>query len=114
MTLKQIVELLDANVLCGKNRLDEEYSTVFAADLMSDILTLGDKLPIILTGLCTVQTIRTCEMANIDVIIFVRRKKPSAEIVELAIENDMILIECSYSMFKACGILFQNGMNPLF
>ena len=75
MTIKQISELLEAKVLCGADRLDEENDIVFASDLMSEVLTIGDHNPILLTGLCNMQTIRTCEMGNLDVIVLVRKKK---------------------------------------
>lgn len=114
MILREIAELLDAKVVCGEARLDEDFDCVFASDLMSDILTLEEHNPLIITGLCTNQTIRTCEMGNLSVIIFVRKKKPSPEIIELAEDNEMVLMECDYSMFKACGILYQNGLKPLY
>ena len=114
MTLRNIAELLNAKVICGESRLDEEFKYAFASDLMSDILTLEEHNPVIITGLCTIQTIRTCEMANLSVIVFVRKKKPSQEIIELAEDNDMVLMECDYSMFKASGILYQNGIKPIY
>mgnify|MGYP003467782719 FL=1 len=114
MVLKEIAKLLNAKVVCGESRLDEDFNSVFASDLMSDILTLEEYNPLIVTGLCTIQTIRTCEMGNLSVIIFVRKKKPSPEIIELAEDNDMVLMECDYSMFKTCGILYQNGLSPLY
>lgn len=114
MILREIAELLNARVVCGEARLDENFDNVFVSDLMSDILTLGDNNPVIITGLCTIQTIRTCEMGSLDVIIFVRKKKPCKEMIELAKDNDMIIMECDYSMFKAIGILYQNGMQSLY
>ncbi len=114
MKLKDIAELLNAKVVCGEARLDENFDKAFASDLMSDVLTLEEHNPVIITGLCNIQTIRTCEMGNLSVIIFVRRKKPSHNIIELAEENDMVLMECEYSMFKASGILYQNGMKPVY
>ena len=114
MKLTEIAELLNARVVCGQERLEEEQDIAFASDLMSDILTLGDNFPMIVTGLCTMQTIRTCEMGNLEVVVFVRKKKPTAEMIELAEENGMILLSSDFSMFKACGILYQNGLKPLF
>ena len=114
MKLKAIAELLNAKVVCGELRLDEEFRYAFASDLMSDVLTLEEHNPIILTGLCNIQTVRTCEMGNLSVIIFVRKKKPSPEMIELAEENDMVMMECEYSMFKASGILYQNEIEPIY
>ena len=114
MTIRQISEILDAKVLCGFDRLDEENEKAFASDLMSDVLTLGDYSPVILTGLCNMQTIRTCEMGNLSVIVLVRKKKASEEMIEQAKEEGMVLMECNYSMFKACGLLYSAGMQAIY
>ena len=113
MTLQDIVDKLGATVVLGEDRLGEELEQVFASDLMSDVLTLKDT-PLLVTGLCNIQTIRTCDMANLDAVVFVRNKKPTDEMIELAEENDMVLICCQYSMFRACGLLWEAGMKPLY
>ncbi len=114
MKLSDIAKILNAKVVCGQDRLNEEQDIVFASDLMSEVLTLGDSFPIIITGLCTMQTIRTCEMGNLDIVVFVRKKKPTPEMIELAQDNDMVLLECDYSMFKACGLLWEAGLKAIY
>ena len=136
MKLSEIAKVLNAKVVCGQDRLDEEQDKAFASDLMSDILTLGDNFPMIVTGLCTMQTIRTAEMGNLDIfagedfglnlenilpsavseniIVFVRKKKPTEEMIELAEDEGMVLMECDYSMFKACGLLWEAGLKPIY
>lgn len=114
MKLKDIVQLLDAKVICGSNKLDSEIEFAFASDLMSDVLTLKIDNLLLLTGLANLQTIRTSEMSDISNIIFVRNKKATAEMIELADENDMVLIECGYSMFKTSGLLYNAGLKPLY
>ena len=104
MTLREIVKLLNATVCIGENRLDEEVEHAFASDLMSDVLTLKDT-PMLVTGLCNIQTIRTCDMASLDIIVVVRNKK---------VTEDMVILSCPYSMFKACGLLYNAGIKPLY
>lgn len=113
MTLKEIVNVLDAKVVLGESQLDKDVDHAFASDLMSDVLTLHDT-PVLVTGLCNVQTIRTCDMANLEVVIFVRGKRPTDDMVELAEDNDMVLLATDYSMFRACGLLYEAGLRPLF
>lgn len=113
MTLREIVKLLDATVYLGEERLDEEVKNAFASDLMSDVLTLKET-PMLITGLCNVQTIRTCDMATLDIVVFVRNKKPTDDMIELAEDNGMVLIATSYSMFKSAGLLFNAGIEPLY
>ena len=113
MTLKEIVDKLGATVPLGAEKLGMEVEHAFASDLMSDVLTLKDT-PVLVTGLCNVQTIRTCDMATLDIVVFVRNKKPTPDMVELAEDNDMVLISSSYSMFRAVGILYEAGIKPLY
>ena len=113
MKLRTIVDLLEAKVIVGEERLDEDVEKAFASDLMSDVLTLHET-PLLLTGLCNPQTIRTCEMANLDFVVVVRNKKVTEEMIELAEDNDMVVMECGYSLYRACGKLYEAGMPPLY
>lgn len=113
MTIHEISKLLNATVCIGEERLDEEVETAFASDLMSDVLTLKDT-PMLITGLCNVQTIRTCDMATLDIIVVVRNKKVTDDMLELAEDNDMVILSCPFSMFKACGLLYDAGIKPLY
>ena len=113
MTLREIAKLLNATVCIGESRLDEEVGHAFASDLMSDVLTLKDT-PMLVTGLCNIQTIRTCDMASLDIIVVVRNKKVTDDMIELAEDDDMVILSCPYSMFKACGLLYDAGIKPLY
>ena len=114
MKIEQIAELLNGRVVCGEEFLNRRVNSVFASDLMSDVLTLKSDDLLLMTGLGNVQTIRTAEMSDINTIIFVRNKKVNEDMLQLAAENDMVLIECPYSMFRASGILYQAGLEPIY
>ncbi len=114
MTVKQIVEILDAKVICGQDNLNHLLDIAFASDLMSDVLTLKDDNVLLITGLANMQTIRTAEMSDIHCIVFARNKKVSPEMEELARENNMVVLECRYSVFKTCGLLYQAGVSAIF
>lgn len=114
MKIKKIAELLDGKIICGEEFADAEVEKGFASDLMSDVLRLKADNVVLLTGLCNIQTIRTCEMADINYILFARDKAPTDDMVELAEENDMVILQTSYSLFKASGILYEKGLSPIF
>ena len=114
MKLQDILEVLNGLVVCGKERLNEEVETGFASDMLSDVLTLQTNNLVLLTGLANVQTIRTAEIADIQYIVLVRKKKASPEIIELARENNQVIIECEYSMFKSAGLLFKAGIKAVY
>jgi predicted transcriptional regulator len=76
-----------------------------ASDLMSDILAGVAEGSLLLTGLATLQTIRTASIAGVGAVVFVRGKVPSAEVVELADAHGLPLVSTPCSMFVSCGRL---------
>jgi predicted transcriptional regulator len=114
MKIRGIANLLDAEIVCGESFADYEVEFAFASDLMSDVLTTKNDSMLLITGLANVQTIRTAEMSDIHCIVFARGKKVSDEMIELAVENEMVLIECRYSMFKTSGMLYAAGIQPVY
>ena len=81
---------------------------------MSDVLTLDDHQIILITGLANVQLIRTVEIADVPVILLCRNKKAGPEMIDLANEIGIVLLETPYSIFRSSGILYQNGLKPLY
>lgn len=115
MKIEEILHLTEGRVVAGDPGAIQDVDLVFASDLMSDVLTIknADDL-LLMTGLCNMQTIRTCEMAEIRVVLFVRGKKATEEMIELAEENDMLLIETDFSLYRCSGILYQSGLQALY
>lgn len=112
MTTDQILELIEGRLICRGHEHDIVYG--FASDLMSDVLALCDEKVVLLTGLANLQTIRTAEMSGIDHIIFVRDKKVTPAMKKIAIENEMTLIETSWSMFRSCAKLYNSDLKHCF
>lgn len=114
MNLQNIANTIDGKIVADNENGNVSYEMAFASDLMSDVLTLVNDNIVLITGLANLQTIRTAEMADINCIIFVRNKKVSKEMIQLAHETGIDVIECSYSMFRASGLLYQAGMKPVY
>lgn len=114
MLIENVMELTDAICVCGdpKERMAVSYG--FACDLMSDVLTLDAQELLLITGLCNTQTIRTAEMSDVKCILFVRGKKATPEMIDLAEQNGIVLLESPRSMFRAVGELAKGGIEPLF
>ncbi len=114
MRVKEIVDLIKGNVVTGSENLENKVDMAFASDLMSDVLTVKTDNLLLLTGLVNIQAIRTAEMSDIGCIVFVRNKKVTEEMIRIAKENKITLIQSPYSMFKVSGILFNAGIKPVF
>jgi predicted transcriptional regulator len=105
MKLAEIVRTLDAALLTGGAKLDTDIVRCGASDLMSDILASMAEGSLLLTGLTSLQTVRTASIAGVGAIAFVRGKVPPAEVVQLADAQGLPLISTPCSMFVACGRL---------
>ncbi len=114
MKVEDIAKELDAHIVCDGEQGQYTIEVAFASDLMSDVLTLKHDHVLLITGLANTQTIRTAEMSDIKCIVFARNKKATPEMILLAEENDIIIIECRYSVFKTCGLLYQAGVKPIY
>jgi predicted transcriptional regulator len=106
MTLEQIKEILEAEILVGKESSDLKVTMACGADLLSDVLAFTKSESLLLTGLTHPQVIRTAEIAEIKAVCFVRGKRPSAETVELAKEKGVPLLCTSLPMYESCGRLY--------
>ena len=109
MTIRDIAELLDAKVECGKE-LDKEVLSACGSDMMSDVLAFVKHQAVLLTGLVNSQVIRTAEMMDMVCVVFVRSKTPGIEMIELAEESGIVVLSTSKRMYEACGILYSNGL----
>ena len=110
MKIRQIAQLLDAKVLCCEDRLDAEIHSACGSDMMSDVLAYVKDQAVLLTGLVNTQVVRTAEMMDMRCVVFVRDKKPTPEIIELAQESGIALLASPKRMYEACGILYANGL----
>lgn len=114
MKLSKVVELLDAIVVCGEAHLERDVRFGFASDLMSDVLTLNTDNMLLITGMSNMQTIRTAEMADIEQILVVRNKSITPEMCSVANDNDVVIMSCSRSMFRAVATLGEAGLKPIY
>ena len=110
MTVNEIKKLLNAEVLCGEQFIENEVHTACGSDMMSDVLAYVKDQSVLLTGLCNPQAVRPAEMMDIVCIVFVRGKIPDAAMVELANERQIVLLSTNVRMFEACGVLYANGL----
>lgn len=114
MRLSKVVDLLDAIVICGEAHLDRDVRFGFASDLMSDVLTINTDEMLLITGMSNIQTIRTAEMADIQQILVVRNKDITQEMRDVANENEMVILSCPRSMFRAVATLGDAGLLPVY
>lgn len=110
MTVRDIIEILDAEVICRDDLLDTAVETACGSDMMSDVLAFVKEQAVLLTGLVNPQVIRTAEMMDMHCIIFLRGKRPDLKMIEMAEDRDMVILCTTHGMFTACGKLYAGGL----
>ena len=110
MTVKDIIGILDAEIICRDDLLDTAVATACGSDMMSDVLAFVKEQAVLLTGLVNPQVIRTAEMMDMHCIIFVRGKRPDLKMIEMAEDRDRVILCTELEMFTACGKLYGGGL----
>ena len=110
MKISEIKTILNAELICGEEFIENEVFTACGSDMMSDVLAYVKEQAVLLSGLVNPQVVRTAEMMDMKCIVFVRCKKPDPDMIELAVERDIVLLGTGLEMFTACGLLYKNGL----
>ena len=100
MHIDEIIKLLNAK----QHYVPQKDIAVYygsASDLMSDVLAYldgGDKT-ILITGLLTLQVVRTASLMEMSVVIFTRGKNPTKEIIEAAKQNNIAILSTKMTKY---------------
>lgn len=108
MNLRDVMRLLDAELLTEDSDLEQRVETIQASDLMSDVLTQGHSGALLITGLVNAQAVRTAEVVDLVGVVFARGKRPAAETVALAGSSHIPLMATNLTVFEVCGRLYAN------
>ncbi len=112
MTIAEAAAAIGATPICGEENMDKPLTSGCGADLMSDVLTFAKDGSILLTGMVNQHVIRTAEMLDVLCITFVRGKKPTDDIIDLAKQTGVTLLCCDHTLYEACGRLYEKGLPP--
>ena len=120
MKRQELSELLSATVLLDSGYEPQGgYDTICACDMMSELLASinqtgqNSRGVVLLTNLTNPQVVRTSEMVDIRLVIFLRGKKPVPETMALARSCGISLMTTPHTMFKSCGILYAEQLRDI-
>lgn len=110
MTLSKIQQILQAQTHGKISKPDLSVDCACAADLMSDVIAFVKEQVVLLTGLATPAVIRTAELLDIGLVVFVRGKRPNTDMINLAEEANICLLSTELSLFESSGLLYAAGL----
>jgi predicted transcriptional regulator len=111
MRLDEVAAALSCEMLNGADGADgPDIDVVVASDGMSEILAFHCPHALMLTGLTNIQSVRTAVVADVHAIVYVRGKRPSDAVLQLAREKGIPVLSTRLGMFDCCGILYGAGL----
>jgi len=110
MTLRQISEILNGEIICGERFADRTVGSACGCDLMSDVLAFTRPGSVLLTGLTNAQVVRTAEMLDLKGVVFVRNKRPDERTIKMAEALELVLILSPQPLYESCGRLYAAGL----
>lgn len=100
--LREIADVLGGEVLTPGASLEVECRTVFASDLMSDVLSYMEPGSVLLTGLASAHAVRAACLLDATALVIVHGKRPDARVVDEARVNHLPVIATPLPLFEAC------------
>lgn len=110
MTIGRIINILNCRILNMEDHADVSVDSVYATDLMSDVLANCKKGSLLLTILSNLQSVRAAEMTEVRVVCYVNGLKPKPEALEHARKKRMTILTTENSMYRACSLLHDAGL----
>jgi predicted transcriptional regulator len=110
MTLAEIIELLEGEILVGIDALALEIRDVVASDGMSEILAFARAKELMVTGLTNIQSIRTADIAGVSAVLYCRGKVPDKRVLDFARDKRIPVLITTKGMFEVCGLLYSRGL----
>jgi len=103
MTLIQIADVLDAEVVYGPAGWKQlQIASVFASDLMSDVLMSDRDEMLLVTSLSTEQSIRSASIVGAEAVVIANNKTVTSGMIELAKEQEIALLCTELPKYDSC------------
>jgi len=102
-TLKSIIDVLQASLVSVPPQWESrEVKTVFASDLISDILMVDGEHIVLITSLLSDQVLRTADVIGATAVVMVNRKHIPMALQQAASKQGLPLFHSTLPKFESC------------
>ncbi|NLE21521.1 MAG: redox-sensing transcriptional repressor Rex [Actinobacteria bacterium] len=107
MKLEELAARIGADVVTPGQPGGTTVARVYAGDRVSDLLNEASDKTLLVSNLASVQMLRVAELMDVPGICFVNGVQPDDEMIELARENETLLMVSPQGVFETCGLIYQ-------
>ncbi len=110
MTIKDILKILDLQVISGEEFLGREVTGGYAGDLLSDVLANSRKGNVWITLQIHQNIIAVASSTELSGIIIVNGRKPEEETLKSAQEEKIPVLISNLLTYEVVGRLYEIGI----
>jgi len=107
MKLEDLAANIGAHIVTQGKPGGTAVAKVYAGDRVSDLLNEASDKTLLVSNLASVQMLRVAELMDVPGICFVNGIEPDAEMIDLARDNDTLLMVSPQGVFETCGLIYQ-------
>ncbi len=108
MKLEDLARGIGATIITPGKPGGTTVAKIYAGDRVSDLLNEASDKTLLVSNLASVQMLRVAELMDVPGICFVNGVEPDGEMVQLARENDTLLMVSPQGVFETCGLIYQH------
>jgi redox-sensing transcriptional repressor len=107
MKLEELAAGIGADVVTPGKPGGTAVAKVYAGDRVSDLLNEASDKTLLVSNLASLQMLRVAELMDVPGICFVNGVQPDAEMIQLAHDNQTLLMVSPQGVFETCGLIYQ-------
>lgn len=113
MKVKEIIEKLYLEVKAGANRLDNEITSGYASDLMSDVLANSEDGNIWITLQIHQNIVAIASMKGLSGIVIINGREPEEVTINKAEKENIPIMVSKMPAFELIGKLYTLGITGM-
>ena len=107
MTIHNLVEKIGLEVYSGDKGLDNEISTGYCSDLLSDVMGNSKEGDLWITLQTHKNVMAVASLKDLSAILLVNNLKANADTLEASNEENIPILGTSLSAFEICGKIYS-------
>lgn len=111
MKVKDIIPEINGKVLSCENKIDNEFKGICSSDLLSFVMSRGEKDNGIVTVLNNVNVLAVATLVEASCVIIPSSIEVQDMIIKKANDEDILIISTDLSTYEVCGKIYNLEKN---
>lgn len=110
MLVQEMVDILQAEVIAGGAKVDNEISGGYASDLLSNVMSQAQLGNVWITMHAHQNIVAVASLLGLSAVIIAGHVQPDKETVNKANAEEIPLLITALSVFEVVGLLYSKGV----